>query len=274
MKNMIKIEMKRAFSNKNFWISILIGMLITGTQIFTWVLPAVEQLDNYMLGKGEYPISLFNTWIGASGHTFQLTLFFMVLPILACLPFADSCFVERESGYRIHILMKTEKKNYYVAKCIAIYISGGVAVVVPLLVNMMITAMCIPAIIPEASSRTFPVFEHSMWSLLFYTHPFYYLAGYFVMIFMYAGLFALWGIIASFYLKNKYLVILFPFMMYTVFGFIMDYIGKHKYSPMLFLRPDQPAGGVFWYVCLFYLILMTIFVLLLVYVEKEREIYE
>lgn len=274
MKNMVKIEIRRAFCNKSFFISIFIGVLITGSQIFTWALPSSKWLDNYLLGKGEYPVSLFNTWIGATGQTFQLTLFFMVLPILACIPYSGSCFVDHECGYQMHILTKSGKYHYYAAKCTAVYLSGGIAVLIPLVVNLIATAMIVPALIPEASSRTFPIFEHSMWSGLFYTHPFYYTAGYFLLIFLYAGLFALWGILASFYLKNKYMVLLLPFIIYALAGFILSYTGNYKYSPELFLRPDQPAGADFNYICILYVAVLTGFIILLTYKGRKGEILD
>lgn len=273
MNQMIRIELKRAFCNVRFLYSILVGLLIAGSQIFTWVIPAMEKADYYLLGKGEYPVSVFNTWIGASGHTYQLTLYFIILPVISCLPFSDSCFIERESGYQAHILTRVNRNAYLFSKSIAVYLSGGCAVVLPLVVNLYVTMMAIPSVLPEASSRTFPIFEHSMWSGIFYTHPYVYLGGYFVIIFSYAGLFSLFGMISSFYVRNRFVSLVIPFIVYTLVNFVLGYTEYYKYSPELFLRPDQPAGAVFSSIVMFYIFGLLICMILLVREGKKYDLY-
>lgn len=273
MKKMIKIETKRAFLNRNYVFSIIVGVMITGAHFLQNVLPASGMLDNYLCGKGEYPVSLFNTWIGGSGHTFQPALFFMILPIICCIPFSDSYFVDKATGYQIHILTRTNPRDYYIGKTVAVYLSGGTAVMIPLLLNFIATATVVPALVPEASSRTFSIFEHSMWGLVFYTDPLWYILGYFILIFMYSGLIALVGIAASFYLKNRYLVLLFPFIVYTMANFILSYMGKHKYSPELFLRPDQPAGAAFHYICYLYIVILLCLFIVIMCKGRKSEIY-
>lgn len=274
MKNMIRIEMKRAFFNGNYIVSLLIGHIIAGTHIYMRVLPAMSRVDNYLLGKGEYPVSLYNMWIGAGGATFQPVLFFMILPILCCMPYAGSCSLDRDCGYRMHILTKTNKYQYYFAKCVAVFLSGGTAIVIPLIMNLVVTAMFIPAVIPESTSKTFPLAEHSMWCELFYSHPMQYIGRYLFLIFLFAGLFALFGVIASFYIKNRYLVLLLPFIIYTMSNFILNYLALYKYSPEIFLSPDQPAGADFTYICIVYVSLFLGFIIILSYKGSRNEIYE
>lgn len=67
MSTVLKMEMKRAFSGKAFWGTMLLGIGIACWQLVLVVIPNISMLDNYKLGKGEYPVSVFNSWLGGEG---------------------------------------------------------------------------------------------------------------------------------------------------------------------------------------------------------------
>lgn len=69
MSTVLKMEMKRAFSGKAFWGTMLLGIGIACWQLVLVVIPNISMLDNYKLGKGEYPVSVFNSWLGGEGYS-------------------------------------------------------------------------------------------------------------------------------------------------------------------------------------------------------------
>lgn len=271
MLNILKFELKRSFANRNFVIVIVIGLIITISHVMLSVIPSVSTLDNYLLGKGEYPISVFNKWIFGEGHSIQPTLYNLLIPILATIPFVDSAFMDNKSGYTKNLFVKTKKRQYYIAKLLSTYLSAGIAVIIPVLVNLILTAVYLPSLIPEASAMTFSLNESCMLSDIFYTHPYLYVTLYMVIIFLYAGLFALLGLVAAFFVDNRLFVLLFPFMSYVLADLVLSYFDLHKFSPKLFLRPDQPAAADIKIVIIEYCALLVILVCLYMREGEKNE---
>lgn len=52
------------------------------------------------------------------------------------------------------MLVRAGEKSYLTAKFLATFIAGGLAMVVPLIINFMLTAMLIPAITPVPTYDT------------------------------------------------------------------------------------------------------------------------
>lgn len=271
MHNILKFELKRAFCNKNFIISLIIGLIIVSAHLILQVLPSVHSLNNYLLGKGEYPLSLFNTWIGGEGHSMQPSLFNMLIPLLAAIPFMNSYYVDNKSGYIKNVFMKIEKKKYFIAKFISVFLSAGIAVILPLLIDLLLTAMFMPALIPDASSMTFSLNASCMLSDLFYQSPFIYLLIYFCIVFMYAGLLGVLGLTISFFVNNSLFVILSPFMFYVLADYILFYFGASKFSMRLFLRMDQPRAVIGINVLIVYIVISVALVITYIFKGKKYE---
>jgi len=73
-------------------------------------------LDNYYTlrqAKGEYPLSLYNMWIGGQLGILQDSLYFFILPLLTVLPYADSLYTDKMSGYERNVLIRTSKLHYW-----------------------------------------------------------------------------------------------------------------------------------------------------------------
>jgi len=199
MTRILKIELKRAFCNRLFLISTIIGCIIAIAHIILNVVPTASMLGVH---SGYYINSIFNQWIGLN-YTFWTSLFFTIFPLLASIPFADSFLVDRKSGYIKNILTRTSKKNYYISKFIAVFLSGGFAVAIPLLLDFYLTALFFPAVIPDISSGIFALFANSTWASAFYTHPFAYVFLYLLLIFVVSGILASVALAFSFIIKPQ-----------------------------------------------------------------------
>jgi len=243
MLQLLKIELRRAIKNKYLFISISIGCLISVTHVLQNILP----LTQYLSDTGDYgipPHSVFNKWIGGEVMTLQPSMFFILFPILACLPFSDTYYTDRKSGYIKNVFIRTKKINYYVAKYIAAFISGGVSVIVPLLLNLMLTAMVLPSILPDPSTGFFSIFSNSMWCDIFYSDPYLYIFMYLAIDFVFAGLFAAISLVFSDIVTNRFFVILAPFIVYIFIFTFCNLIGHNKYNPFVFLNPTQQTVGI------------------------------
>lgn len=239
MKGILKTELKRAFKNKYLLFALLIGCAISLWHTVENVLPIVQYLEGNL--KGALPHSVFNKWMGGENYTLQPALYYIIVPLLVTLPFGASFYQDRKSGYLKNIFTRTDKKQYYKAKYIAVFLSGGIAGVVPLLFNFLSTAMFLPLILPQVAAGTFSVYEGGLFADLFYTNPYAFLAIYMVMNFVFFGLLATIALVAGHTMENYFVVLLTPFLYYILFMFITNFTGNTNYNMQYFLRPSLPV---------------------------------
>ena len=126
---MLKNELHRAFFNKGMLLSLIIGHGISLAYVISIYMSRFKRMEQ--LNKFNIEIynqlsqsTPFDGWI--LGHPTKYIIVFMyLLPILVALPYADSYCKERKSGYEKNILVRSSRKKYRVAKCIAVFLSGG-----------------------------------------------------------------------------------------------------------------------------------------------------
>lgn len=222
MKELIKIEMKRAARSKSFYVSLGVGLMITIAHIFMIVYErALNPLKFFHGGMGQYPYSVFNSWIGG-GYSPNMTVYLTLFPILATLPFALTYSSDIKSGYTKNIFTRTKKINYYVSKYIATFVFGGLAVVIPMIMNLMITVAMLPALKPVGNG-TFTIAVY-LWSDIFYKNPFLYIFMFMIVYFIYGGVFASIALAGHYLVDNIFLLTILPFIIYYSLGIISSYL--------------------------------------------------
>lgn len=242
MRKILKLELHRGFCSRTFLAIILLGMGLSITHTVFYVLQDVAPYTEEYVQRGIYPNSLFNRWIGGEYSTIQYYLYYLLIPCLAAMAYGESLFSDIHSGYIKHMLAKVPRKEFFIARMAAVFLTGGCACIFPLLFNLLSTAMFVPAVIPEASTMFFGLGEIWMFSHLYYTHPFQYILIYLVIIFLYAGLFAVAGMCLGYYVENKASIFVIPFAVYMLSGFITSYFGKEYLSPSCFLEISQSTA--------------------------------
>ena len=89
MNKLIKIEMERAFKNKMLIISVVIGLVIVGFNIWNEIIPARKTLDK-LLEMGKYSgiqlPGLYMKWMGVRPGAYVF-LYYFIMPLLTALPF-------------------------------------------------------------------------------------------------------------------------------------------------------------------------------------------
>ena len=226
-------------------IALALATAIAISHIVTIVIIEPYDLD-LDIAMGSYPRSLFNSWIGAGGIMLEPTLYFFLLPLLVCIPFSDSFFTDKKSGYSRNILTRVSNKKYYLAKSISVFLVGSSVAILPLLLNLFISAMYFPAIIPILTAGTFTITDGSMWVDIFYSQPFLYVFLYFLIIFFFSGLIALSSLLFSYVLSNRFLVTIAPFATLAFIEFVLSSLSWAPWggsfcqlSPISFMFPAQ-----------------------------------
>ena len=287
MCSVLKLELKKAFKNKFFWISVVLGCLIT--------LLSFEHMVN-MYYEGMSAISgnstdiiydphigintVFNCWIGGEPFSLGSSIYFFVFPLLIALPYGWSYSEERKCGYRRMMITKTGKKKYYCAKYVAVFLSGGVAMVLPLIFNFWLTLLVVPAILPDVTMNMFyGVFGGSFLAELYYTVPFLYVAIYLFIDFVYCGFLVCICMAVSGIVRQKWGVVLIPFLLLLFVHVITDYIysdpsvAYKELSPLYFLRGVEVRYSFSGSIILLFAIGLLVISLIGIIKEYRNEIY-
>ncbi len=221
---MIKIELKRAFINRMFLIALVLGCLITVLQAAQNALPLAFYFELY---PNQYPPSVYNSCLGLSLSVWN-SIFYTVYPLLAAIPYADSFLTDRQSGYIKNIYTRVNRKDYLKGKFIAVFLSGGSVVLLPTLLNLLIVSLCVPSVIPDASTGLFPIFANFTGASLYYTYPLLYVFLYDLLIFFVGGCFAVTALIFSFAFKHRYVVVMSPFLLFMIISCVSSVISPHN----------------------------------------------
>jgi hypothetical protein len=223
MRNVLKLELGRAFRNRAFAIAVSIGIAIVLFHMFSEFIPfaaaRAAHSDIYYSG------SIFNMWIGLDWR-FATSLFFLVFPLFAAIPFADSYLADRKSGYVKNIFTRTDKGHWLTAKFVAVFLSAGAAVAIPLLADLFVTALFMPAITPTAASGRFPLSARYIGASLFHTHPFVYVFVWIAILFAVSGILASVALSFSFFARYRYAVLITPFLWFMLISLTAMILGE------------------------------------------------
>lgn len=267
MKNELKIEFQRACRSTGMKISIFVSFAIAILHFILMVLP----LRNYIY-SGDYPLSVFGKWMcGEDGSVFP-TLYYLIVPILIALPNAGSYKEDIKTGYIKNVITRTYRYKYLGAKYVVTFLIGGTVAVVPMILNFLLTALILPAVMPQASTGYFSIFSNSMLGDMFYAHPYVYLLIYMTINFIFFAALATLSLLAAHICDNLFTTILAPFIIYLLIYAITQLTGLHQLCPFGFLRPSQPiATNIF--IVLGEIVAMCIAGGTYYYVGKKAEIY-
>lgn len=235
MKALLKLEFRRAI-NKKFIVVLLIGILLTLFHLYT-------EVWSIHISKGEVSpyVTPFTKWFANDSISIYSQIFLMQLPIVASIPYADSYWMDKNSGFVKGIYTRVKKTDYLISKYITNFIIGGSVIAIPLIFNIYILFMKLPALKPSI----FYPFDvpKEMFANLYYIHPYVYVLAYLFMNFMFGGLYASIGLSISSFCKNKFLVVAIPFLAY-ISMFIIEIAGFPQLVPMKFLDSGQPVSGI------------------------------
>lgn len=241
---LLKIELKKATNNRVFFTTLIIASLFA-------LFSAWYKIDSYYYFQDQsiyvnsgnpmtQSSSLYNHWIGAEFSSLGFTLFFTLLPIIAVLPYGWSYFTENKAGYVKVVVTRSGKWQYFLTKYIGVFTAGGLVILIPQILNLLIVASFVPAITPtKLYPLSYIVTHGSLWSELFYLYPLIYVILYLILNFIFAGLFATMSLTISFFIKNRIAILLMPFFIIFVLHYcrrFTAYIFYHEISPLNYLH--------------------------------------
>ena len=231
---MIKKEIWKALHNRMFTFSIVIGLIISLVNVVenarvvdditAWLLDVIA--NEKCFSRSYQGCSLFINWIAVNCSSLGNNLFYYIWPILASMPYGWSYLSDRRTGMFYQLSVRSSVNNYFWAKYVAIFVSGGLVLFVPVFANLMINALICPYYVPQALSSMTPIFDGSFMSEVFYTEPWIHAIVWCMVDFLWGGVAGCICLIAGTKLRHPAMVILFPFAIFIVIDAIISLIQK------------------------------------------------
>ena len=214
MKTVFKAELHKMLRCPALWGAILIGMIACGINVVENCQTAQPWLDNYLDGDGTgySTLSIFANWIDGLQVSLGEAVFFTIFPLLAALPYAWSLRSEWSTGYMNHLLVRESKKTYLLSKFFVVFLSGGMAIAIPIILNFIANMWFLPLCLSS------PVItgggQWQFLSHLFFTHPMAFVLIRIVTCFFWGGTLACLGMTASMFIPHAIAAVLSPFILF------------------------------------------------------------
>ncbi len=237
-------ELRRGIGSWRFAAALIIGATIASLHAALFVVPESQNQEMY-IELIQHPMTAYGRWMGGWAETMFPFLYFYLQPLLCCLPFSDSLWSDRKSGWAQQIAVRSSRRTYLLAKMAACSISATLVALIPLLLNFYLAALFLPVFQPEPSSALYPIHAYSMWSDLFYANAPLYLASYALLIAITVSLLACLPIAITSWVRNGFILACSSFLLCTILQFLFagDLMGTEDYvflSPVTFMQPYQP----------------------------------
>lgn len=271
MSGVLKIELRKAFGNKLFLLTLAVGIVIASISAYQNIQLYLDAVAHNAYRKEVLPDILFNPmypafspytyWIGGDYQYPMTSLFYLLLPLMASLAFGWSFFMEKKSGYIKNIVTRTKKTHYFLAKYIAVFLSGGAVIAIPLVINFLTVACFIPAYQPDIYYSIYYSMGYHFLSELFYSSPLVYVIYVMALDFVFSGLIATASMALTFFVRNRFAVVLLPFLLLLGIQYIQDTLYKIFQviiSPIDFLKAYSSGPVTGWVVFPFMIILFLL----------------
>lgn len=205
----VKSQCAIMFSKQSFWIAFF-GVLIYALATY------LHYVQKY-LGQD---VSIMCEWreitcINSTNDFFDY--FKLLFPFLIVLPFATSYFQDNYYKMECAFARRMGRKKYFVAKGITCFLGGIMIILIPFLINLVLTYITFPQTgnLYEGSF----IYTHLAWECygdsypavaVFFSHPFFYESIFCVALSLFAGIFSVLAYVCSFWVKKYMLLIFLP----------------------------------------------------------------
>ena len=140
----------------------------------------------------------------------------------------------------------TIEKVWDMAKYVVAFLSGGIAVLVPLIFNLMCSLVLLPNLAPLSTMGENILTPLMLFYKIFFTHPMIYTMFFLVLQFLMAGIWACVCLSVSFLSDYKIVVLIFPFFVQLILHVICTITNHIDYSSVYWVQPGH--GIVAWWI--------------------------
>ncbi len=238
MKEILKEEVRRSLQSKGMGLSLILGGIIAAAQVIQYQIP--QHLWNLTMDSEAFPIlypsSVADSWLAGSPVYLEGFLYFLLIPILAVLPFGTSYFSDQKSGFLKGLYTRTSRRDYLKAKYIAAFCSGGLAVILPLILNLLCALVLLPNLTPQSVFSNNGICAANLFYQLYFSLPVIYIVFFLGIDFVMGGIWACVALACSFLSDYKIVVAVCPFFLQLGIHVICTMLNGFDYSSVYFIQ--------------------------------------
>lgn len=239
---MLKYFFIRVVKQKNLYISLLAGLILSVLYIWYDVIPYSDSM---------YRHSVYDIWIGGFTGSIFAMLLYLIIPLLVAFPMAGFYLEDKKSGYFTFIQARRKTKQYFINLILCNFIVGGIALIFPLLLNIYMCYLFVPDkkldfIVGETHNVTL-YGGQVLFPELYYEHPLLHLILSIFIAFLVGGILATIAIAFSSYAKNIFTVWISAFVINYLYESITGIVCKNgagKYQLMSYAHQVAPTGSL------------------------------
>lgn len=228
MKRAICAGCRQAFTGAAFFAAVLGTVLVLAAGCFKDGWSALQQLDQSLLANG-FHRTLLKTALGSDTMA-------LALPILSALPFTASYLDDIRSGFIKEYLPRTRVRDYIAGKAAACLLSGGLALVLGILLFSGLSALILTPLEQAPPKNTEP--ESWLAPLLEQCLRF----------FCSGAFWSLVGMTMAAATGSRYMAYASPFILYYVLVILCERYFRKLYilNPKEWIAPQQTWVGGVW----------------------------
>lgn len=255
-----KIELKRAMTGIGIFISLCVGLGCVSYKYFAVYDRIRKSAElaasfNMHIYKEFSKITFYTYWMPGVLEVGTLYMFYF-MGLIASLPFGISYYRDKKSGVMKNICIRSGKKRYLLSKFAATYVSGGLAVVIPLIIDLMLAKIWVP--IDYLRLNETGLRAGTEWGKFIIDHL--YLSALIIILtwFLFGGALATISLMISTVADNIFTIQLTPFFVMLALFYLPTFLpaGFKKFFPFYFLTLFDKGNPV---IAIVVTIIMTLF---------------
>lgn len=229
---------RERISKKNFYISLLIGCIISLYQIQESINPKFQNI---------FFDSPYTKWISIDSFHISPQLFFLLISIISSIACSMILREDVDNGLFHKLKIKKKFSTIITGYFFTAFIIGFLIVLIPLILNFICYLTILPNLIPNPliNSNILVIKDNTLLFDLYYSHPEIHVIISILFTSLWGGLFSMFAMVNSLILKNKYLGLCSGFILQMILMLINTVIklpNNISYVPSDFLRETASAS--------------------------------
>ena len=241
-----KIDLKRALVSKGFIFSVLIGLVVI---FFSMAIEPIRNaiILNYSNAPDLTPASksilIGNCLNEVTLWDFGNHFFFLIIPIICCIPFANKHFIDKRSGFNKFQIIRTSYRKYILSKILTTFISGFLCI-------FTISNILLLIIVTVNSGNSFRslFFNNTFLSTLSKDNFILFVFVYNIICSFMGGVYAVFGLCISTFVDNIIIQLAAPFLLYYVGSYVVSIIASQLFAPIIVTTFYATPGARYYHI--------------------------
>ncbi len=220
-------------------LALICGFLLAILQIIQSARPILTNSNNFS-------DSPYTRWLSIDMFFSGSMMFFMLLPLIACIPTSMLLKEDMDSGFIQQIQIRKRTDHLILGYILTAFLGGFLVIMITMAFNFVSYFVLLPNLKPDnlLNSNLLISDQNTLFVSMYYRHPLIHAIASIIFTSLWGGLFASFAAAISIWCKNKF-VGLFSGLFLQIFLFILNIIIKlpdnHSYVPFDFIREESPS---------------------------------